>query len=79
MKLVLASVSAALILTVCLAGCGNGDDVSGKELACKDEIVRQMEDVSQETEDVPPECEGISEDRLFELIQIADQETAQPG
>lgn len=49
--------------------------LSGKDLACKNEIVRQMEDPSQETQDVPPQCEGFSEDRLFELIQLADEET----
>jgi hypothetical protein len=88
MKLALASVSAAVILIAGLSGCGDSDDgappaveatpsadvLSGKELTCKNEIVRQMKDPSQETEDVPPECEGITEDRLFELIQRADEE-----
>ena len=88
MKLALASLSAAAIVIVGLTGCGDGDDdapavgatppaeaLSGKDLTCKNEIVRQMEDPSQETQDVPPECEGISDDRLFELVQLADEET----
>lgn len=90
MLLALASVSAAVILIAGLSGCGDSDGdgdapaveatptadvLSGKDLTCKNEIVRQMEDPSQETEDVPPECEGIDEDRLLELIQIADEET----
>lgn len=88
MKLALASVSAAVILAAALSGCGGGDDdappaveatpsadvLSGKDLTCKNEIVRQMKDPAQETQDVPPECEGLSEDRLFELIQLADEE-----
>ena len=52
----------------------DAEALTGRDLECKDEIVRQMEDSSQETEDVPPECEGISEDRIFELAQIAEGE-----
>jgi len=48
--------------------------LSGADVVCKDEIVRQMNDASQETEDVPPECEGISDERLLELARIADGE-----
>jgi hypothetical protein len=58
---------------------GSGSDsgseaLSGKDLECKDEIVRQMKDKSQETEDTPPECEGVDTDRIVELAGIADAE-----
>lgn len=88
MKLALVAVSAAVTLIAGLSGCGDDDDdgvppveatpsadvLSAPELTCKNEIVRQMKDPSQETQEVPPECEGFSEDRLFELIQIAEAE-----
>lgn len=89
MKRALACIAAALFLLAGLAGCGSDDDavpavtagptraaeaLTGRDLECKDEIVRQMEDSSQETEDVPPECDGITEDRIFELAQIAQAE-----
>ena len=48
--------------------------LSGQELECKDEIVRQMKDPSQETADTPPECQGINPTRIVELAAIANAE-----
>lgn len=48
--------------------------LTGKDLECKNEIVRQMNDPAQETDDTPPECEGIADERIFELATIAEGE-----
>ncbi|MBA3743862.1 hypothetical protein [Sporichthya sp.] len=61
------------VVTTTPAG-GGSEPLSGEDLECKDEIVRQMSDPSQETDDVPPECEGVSEDRIPDLAEIAGDE-----
>ncbi|HUR73320.1 MAG TPA: hypothetical protein VMZ00_03545 [Sporichthya sp.] len=50
--------------------------LSGKDLECKNEIVRQMADPSKVTKNVPPQCKGINPDRIGDLAQIAGDELA---
>lgn len=50
--------------------------LSGQETECKDEIVRQMSDPTQITDDTPPECEGVSDERIGDLAEIAGEEVA---
>lgn len=52
----------------------DAEALSADETACKDEIVRQMTDPTQETDDTPPECEGVSDSRILKLASIADGE-----
>ena len=51
--------------------------LSAADTECKNEIVRQMEDPTQETDDTPPECQGIPDDRILELVTIAEDERAE--
>jgi hypothetical protein len=50
------------------------EPLAGKDLECKDEIVRQMTDPTQETDETPPECQDLSDERILQLVEIADAE-----
>lgn len=63
-----------------LAGCGGdsspgGDPAGGAgEAACTAEITRQLKDPSQTTQDTPPQCAGIADERLAQLANAAVEE-----
>lgn len=53
---------------------GGGTPAGGvTDAGCTTEIKRQLADPSKATKDVPPQCKGISDDRLAELFNSAMQ------
>lgn len=54
-----------------LSGCGGGDSDSVTDEGCTAEIKRQLADPSKATKDVPPQCKGISDDKLEALFKGA--------